>query len=138
MLAKKLASETARGVRCLISRIGITGYAATLVSTITKQTPHTPLADMRPHIRGCDQGSSSVDFKDNPSSKHPTVRTSVNDPKKSIRLSLVRRGKERISSGSGILTLIETSTIDNARIGTCNRLKISRWDLRARGCTLFT
>jgi len=33
MLAKKLASETARGVRCLMSRIGITGYAATLVST---------------------------------------------------------------------------------------------------------
>ena len=94
MLVKKLASETARGVRYLMSWIGIMGYAATLVSTITKQVAHTPLADMRPHIRGCDQGSSSVDFKDNPSSKHHTGRTGINDPKKLIRLSLVRRGKE--------------------------------------------
>jgi len=121
-LAKKLASETARGVRCLMSRIGITGSAATLVSTKTKITAHMPLADMRPHIRGCDQESSSVDLRDNPSSRHPTVRTSVKDPRKSIRPSLVRTGKERTSSGSGILTLVDTNTIDAARIGTCNRL----------------
>lgn len=132
MLAKKLLNETARGVLCLISRMGITGYTATLVSTITKITTHTPLADMSPHISGCDQGSSSVDFRDKPSSKHPTVRTSVNDPKKSIRCSLVRRVKERTSSGSGILTLIETSTIDIARIGAYNRLEISGQDSSTR------
>jgi len=94
-------------------------------------TPHRLLADKRPHIRGCDQGSSSVDFRDNPSSKDPTVRTSVSDPRKSIRASLVRRDKERTSSGSGILTLTDISIIDNARMGTCDRLKISGWGLGA-------
>lgn len=85
MLAKKLLNETARGVLCFMSLMGITGYAATLISMMTKITAHIPLEEMRPHINGCDQGSSSVDFKDKPSNNDPTVRTSVNDPKKSIR-----------------------------------------------------
>ena len=123
-LAKKLANDTARVVCYLISHIATTGYAATLISTTTKITPHRALPDIRPRIKGCDQGSCSVDFRDSPSNRHPTVKMSVNDPKKSIRLNLVRRGRERTSSGSGVLTLIETSIIDIARMGTCNLLRI--------------
>ena len=89
MLAKKIVAATARGDLCFISRIGITGDMATLVSTITKMYPQIPLANMRPHISGCDQGNPSIDLRDKPSSRHPMVRTRVNDPKKSIRLSLV-------------------------------------------------
>ena len=121
ILAKKLVSETARGVLCFMSRSGITGYAAIFVSMITKANPQTELTDTRPHTSGCDQGSSSVDFRDRPSKKHPTVNTSVNDPKKSIRFNFVRRGRDRISSGSGILTFVETSTTDRAKMGACSR-----------------
>ena len=128
MLAKKLAKAIARGVLCFINRMGITGDTATLVSTMKKINPQIPLADMRPHVSGCDQGSPSIDLRDKPSSKHPTVRTRVNDPRKSVRLSLVRRVKERTSSGSGMSSLAKTSTIDNTRIGTCNPLQMSAWD----------
>ena len=122
MLAKRLVNAIARGVLCFASLIGITGDTAILVSTMKNINPQTPLADMRPHMSGCDQGRPSIDLRDKPRSKDPTVRTSVNDPRKSIRLSLVRRVKERTSSGSGMSTFIETSTIDNTRIGTCNQL----------------
>jgi hypothetical protein len=110
---------------------------ATLISTRTKIVPHKPLAEMRPHIRGCDQGSSSVDFRDNPSSKHPTVRMSANNPKKSTCLSLVQRGREQTSSGSGISTLIKTDTIDTARMGTCNQSQISGQSSRTQGSLLL-
>ena len=129
MLAKKIVAAIARGDLCFISRIGITGDTATLVSTIRKINPQTPLADMRLHMSECDQGSPSIDLRDKPSSRHPTVRTRVNDPKKSIRLSLVRRVKDRTSSGSGMSTLTKTSVIDSTRIGTCNRFQVSAWCL---------
>ena len=132
MLAKKIVAAIARGDLCCISRIGITGDTAILVSTVRKTNPQTPLADMRPHMSGCDQGSPSIDLRDKPSSRHPTVRTRVNDPRKSIRLSLVRRVKERTSSGSGMSTLIETITIDSMRIGTYNRFQVSAWCLGAQ------
>ena len=121
MLAKKLVTAIARGDLCFMSRIGITGYGEILVSTNTKATPQTMLADMRPNTIGWDQGSSSVDFRDIPSNRHPTVETRVSDPRKSIRLSLVRRGKERTSSGSGILTLVNTSITESAKMGACDR-----------------
>ena len=127
MLAKKVATAITRGDLCFISRIGITGDTATLVSTVRKINPQTPLANMRLHMSGCDQGSPSIDARDKPSNRHPTVRTSVNDPRKSIRFSLVWMVKERTSSGSGMLSLIETSTIDSSRIGIYNRPQMSAW-----------
>ena len=121
-------SAIARGVPCFASLIGITGDTVILVSMMMNISPQTPLADMRPQMSGCDQGRPSIDLRDKPSSKDPTVGTSVNGPRKSIRLSLVRRVKERTSSGSGMSTFIETSTIDNTRIGTCDQRCVSALD----------
>lgn len=91
-LPKKLESDTARGVLWVTSRIGITGYGAQWASTSTKTTAHTILATNSPHTKGCDQGSSSVDFRLRPRRRHPTVLTKVIEPKKSILRSLARRG----------------------------------------------
>ena len=72
----------------MINRIGMTGYGATCVSTYTKAHPKTTLAENKPTISELDQSSSSVDFKLKPSKRHPTVPTSVVEPKKSILLNL--------------------------------------------------
>lgn len=85
MLPKKFDNETASGVRWVTSRIGITGYGAQQDSTRMKRMHHTPLARRRPQTIGLDQGSSSVDLRLRPSRRHPTVPTSVRDPKPSIR-----------------------------------------------------
>lgn len=76
-------------VLCLISRAGITGYSATLVSTMAKMVAQRTLAAMSIKIRGCDHENSSVDGRDRLRSKDPTLRTNVKDPPKSMRPSLV-------------------------------------------------
>lgn len=88
MLMSRFANETANGVRFVTKRNGITGYGAKYFSTKTKRKPETTLAANKPVTIGSDQGNSSVVFRQKANSRHPTAPTSVNDPKKSMRLSL--------------------------------------------------
>lgn len=89
ILQNKLPSETANGVLCVINLKGITGYGAQRASTRMNRTPQMALAINKPHIRGSDQGISSVVFKLRLTSRQPIVPTRVRDPKKSIRPNLL-------------------------------------------------
>lgn len=51
-LPKKFDRETARGVRCAMRRIGITGYGAQYDSTITNNAQNAALASSRPLTTG--------------------------------------------------------------------------------------
>ena len=73
------------------------------------------------HIRGCDQGSSSVDFRLKPRSNVPTVPTSVEDPRKSIRCTLSYMVRFRTSSGNRMFTFQITRMVDNAKTGICEK-----------------
>ena len=116
----KFDKETNNGVRRVIKCIGITGKGATCVSTYTNATPQIALATKRHHIRGCDQGSSSVDFKLNPRSRVPTVATSVVEPKTSILRSFSEVDRLCTSRGSFMSTFVITRIVESARIGICD------------------
>ena len=117
----KLDRETNNGVRRVIRCIGITGKGAMCVSTYTNATAKIALATKSPQIRGCDQGSSSVDLRLNPRSSVPTVATKVVEPRTSIRRSFSYVDRFSISGGSLILTFAITRIVDKARTGICIR-----------------
>ena len=122
MLPKKLHNETASGVRWVTSLMGITGYGAQHDSTRMKRTHQTPLASRSPQTIGLDQASSSVDFRLRPRRRHPTVPTSVREPKPSIRWSFARTGWFAISSGSLMLTFAMTRMYEKRRTGICEEV----------------
>ena len=51
-LPKKFDNDTASGVRCLMSLIGITGYGAKKVSTKINRPQNTKLVTKRPQMSG--------------------------------------------------------------------------------------
>ena len=81
MLVKRLDRDTANGVRWVTRRKGITGKGAQYFSVNTKSNPKMALEIRSPRIAGSVQGISSVDFRLNPKSRHPTAPTSVNEPR---------------------------------------------------------
>ena len=85
MLSKRFDIDTAKGVRWVIKRKGMTGYGAQYFSTKTKKNPKIILATRSPIIIGFDHFISSVDFKLKPKRRQPTAPTRVKEPRKSIR-----------------------------------------------------
>ena len=85
MLSKRFDIDTAKGVRWVIKRKGMTGYGAQYFSTKTKKNPKIILAIRSPKIIGFDHFISSVDFKLNPKRRQPTAPTRVKEPRKSMR-----------------------------------------------------
>ena len=135
-LPKKFESETARGVRWVMRRMGITGYGAHQDSTITKSTQKTALNARRPQMSGLDQASSSVDLRLSPRRRHPTVMTSVREPKPSILRSLARSGWFSTSKGSLMLTFAMTRMKEKRRTGIYAEY---RWKtIRAASVSLYT
>jgi len=117
ILVTRFDNETANGVLWVIKHKGMTGYGAQKLSTSTNKKPHTELAAKRPQIRGCDQDISSVDLRLNPRRRHPTVPTSVREPRKSIRRSLSEVLSCCNSYGSLTLTLSATKMKEKVRTG---------------------
>lgn len=52
ILIRRLETDTANGVRCVISRKGMTGYGAQYFSVKTKKIPKTALATNSPTMKG--------------------------------------------------------------------------------------
>ena len=104
----------------MINLIGMTGNGATCVSTYKNAVPNTALAIKRPHMSGCDHGSSSVSFKLKPKRSVPIVPTKVVEPRKSILRSLSYVDRLSTSEGSFMFTLSVTSMKERARIGICD------------------
>jgi hypothetical protein len=118
----------------------MTGYGDQYDSTRTNRTPITALATNKPHMSGCDHGSSSVDLRLKPSRTLPTVPTSVTEPAKSILDSFSYVERFCTSSGNLILTFHTTKNAEKARIGICIE-RVIEWDeerqvtMRGNTCT---
>lgn len=97
----------------------MTGSGLIQVSVTTNAIHETTLLASNPQTLMSPHSSSSVLFKVNPRSKHPTAKTSVMEPSQSIRASFWRRVRGRW--GSGMSTWIATSRKATARRGSCKR-----------------
>lgn len=98
----------------------MTGYDDQCDSTNMNKIPQAALAMNSPHIKGCDQGNSSVDFRLKPRRRHPMNPTSVKEPRKSIRRSFSTMLWVSNEEGSSIFTLTATKRNDSNRIGVCS------------------
>lgn len=117
--AMKLAKATAKGVRCVIKRSGMTGYGAHRASTYKKASAKMALTASRPSMSGCDHDSSSVVLILNADNMVATKTINVKEPRKSIRPSFEDVDSFATVSGSVMLTLRATSVKETRSKGAC-------------------